>query len=70
MKIEFSRKPDLQYIKEILYNISKEYIVLDLPVVVLFCYNHEICTKYETCANRHRFHILYIFCSSTPLMSI
>ena len=28
-----------------------------------------ICTKYETCAKMHRFHILFIFLSCTPVLS-
>ena len=40
---------------------------LKMHVIDFFCVTHENCTKYETCAKSHRFHI---FCISHSLTSL
>ena len=44
---------------------------LEMHAMVLICCNTSgKCTKYETCAKLHRFHMLYNSCGFTPLIAL
>ena len=48
-------------------NILKDKSLKMHLIDIICCHTSRKRAKYETCANLHRFHILYIACSFIPL---